>query len=216
MKFDDVLQQAKNAYQHSSPGKACPSDNILAAYIHQELSRESFQVLDEHLKRCEACRLRMLKMEVSRQKSDYFLEQGFRAALDDLRQTGLIPPETESPSAGVAQYFWELEESGQALTGQTSSVTREHYFTTQKGYLKITCAWGDALDDEPAFLWLGWEPGFAPEQAFSLQLVDLESRKVFFTLPPKITGTEEQRTFKEDELRFNPVRERWGIQLTIL
>ena len=188
---------------------------MLSAYVCQELSDDSAQALNEHVKQCEVCRLRSLKMEMFRQESDYFLEQGFQAALDEVRQSALAPPETEALPAVVAQYLWELEESGRALTGKTASVTREHYFATQKGCLKITCAWGDALDDEPAFLWLSWESDFAPDQAFSLQLVDVESRELFFTISPVVTASEEQRTFKEDELRFNPVRERWGIQLTI-
>lgn len=216
MKFNDLLQRAKHAYHHSEAGNECPSDDVLADYIYQELSDDSAQAVDEHVKQCKTCRVRALKIGLSKHESDIFLEQGFQTILGEMQHITLMPPETESLPAVVAHYFWELEESGRALTGRTAVVTREHCFQTERGTLEITCAWGDALEDEPAFIWLSWKSNFPPGQAFSIQFVDAESRDVRLAIPPEVTDSEEQRTFKEQELRFNPVRERWGLQLALL
>ena len=215
LNFDDLLKKAKKVYHTPQTGQDCPSAEILIDYVHRQLSEEISASVTEHLKQCQACRVKILKMDIERIEWDYMLEQGLQAVLEDMGWDSESTPKLPDLREGIAQYFWEIEETGQILTGKTPAITKEKTFDTEIGRITITCAWGDAVDGEPAFLWLSWETELTEERDFLIQLINPDTQGIRFTISPEIIKHESQRTFKQDELGFDPVREKWAIAISI-
>jgi hypothetical protein len=214
----DLIKTAREAYHASiPPGPECPPEEILVDYVHQQLPSEQYDRITEHRKRCEGCHVKLLKMEVENAAWDTTLDQGFQAALEDMRAESEELPQPPDLSEHIAQYFWELEETGYALTGKTATVTKEQTFETEIGRITIVCAWGDAVNGEPAFIWLSWQiEERLAEGSFAIHFVHPETRQDYFVVAPEIIEHEEQRTFKKDELGFDLVHEKWAILISIV
>jgi hypothetical protein len=94
-----------------------------------------------------------------------------------------VPEGAGSPLAVIPEH-WEPEGPGMRLAAAPSSVTQEKQFETEAGVIKITCAWGGASDNEPAFFWLSWDAHIAEESEFQIRLVNPDTRATRYEIRP--------------------------------
>lgn len=219
LNMKELIQSARDLYrQPPKPGATCPPEDVLVDYAHHQLRQELSEQIAEHCRECESCRMMILKMGTERIVWDNTLDEGVQAIVDDMQSMSKEPTFSVNQADVIARYVWEIEEGGYLLTGKTAGVTKEETFQTELGPIKVICAWGDAVDEEPAFIWLSWDYPEAnlSQYTFAIQFVHPETRTLFFAVPPEIVENEDQRTFSRETLGFDPVREKWSIEIAII
>lgn len=110
--------------------------------------------------------------------------------------------------------YWPLEGTGELLVAADASVTQEHEFDTVIGPIKIVCAYGRAVGEEPAFIWLSWDADIPKEREFLIRLVNSENHEIRYEVRPGTIRKGEQ-AFTAEELEFDPSEEKLAITLVI-
>lgn len=140
--------------------------------------------------------------------------QGFHARVG--RMLGSEASQGGKPdSDNVIQWVWEPEGAGMPLAAAPSSVTQEHQFETESGVINVTCAWGGATDNDPAFIWMAWDARIAPESEFQIRLINPDTRATRYEIRPGRIFKGDQ-TFTQEEIGFDPQREKWALSIVTL
>jgi len=119
-----------------------------------------------------------------------------------------------SDSGNVIPLFWEPEGAGMPLAAAPASVTQEHQFETQAGVINISCAWGGATGNEPAFIWMAWDAHLSEQSEFEIRLIHPDTRAIRYEIRPGRIYRGDQ-TFTQQEIGFDPLSEKWGLSVLI-
>ncbi len=192
-----------------------PTEELLHDYVWGALDRKASRVIRTHAAFCSGCMRQLRRLAQIRDES----EEQFLSWANTPKVEASLPEHAEkalSPDLldNLAIEFWEPIGAGEALVAASSSVMQEHEFHTKAGTVKVLCAWGQAVGDEPAFLWLSWNAELQDEQTFLIHLIDPELRTIRYEIDPKGIRQGNQ-TFTQDVLSFDPVGQKWAIAIVI-
>lgn len=180
-----------------------PTTEMLHEYVWAAMDENTSKIIRNHLSFCSICTQQIVSLGLIKQKA----EEGLLSWANQVKQ-----PEKEGLLGELAVEFWEPEGAGEALVAASSSVTQEHEFTTELGTIKIVCAWGQAVGDEPAFIWLSWDADIDAKSIFLIQLIHPETQTVHYEIRPG-TIRKGNQTFTQEVLGFDPVSEKWAISI---
>lgn len=180
-----------------------PTPEMLHEYVWAAMDENASKIIGNHLALCSICTQQIVRLGLIKEEA----EEGLLSWANHVEQPG-----KEGLLGELAIELWQPEGAGEALVAASSSVTQEHEFRTALGTIKIICAWGQAVGDEPAFIWLSWNADIDAESIFLIQLIHPETHIVHYEIRPgKIR--QGNQTFTQEVLGFDPVSERWAISI---
>ena len=75
LNFNVLLKDAQKAYHTLKAGVDCPLDEMLLDYVYHDIPKEESTEIAKHIKQCERCRIKTLKMEVDCIEWNYMFEK---------------------------------------------------------------------------------------------------------------------------------------------
>ena len=178
-----------------------PTADMLHDYAWESLTPEFAQTIRAHAAFCAPCARAILRLRQLRLDAERDLLHWADASLAPLTDM-------------LADEFWMPVGAGEALVAATSAVTQAHEFSTPFGAIYVTCAWGEAVADDPAFVWLSWNAGIPDDREFSIRLINPENQAIRYEIRPGRIRRGDQ-TFTSDALGFDPMRDKWGIAVAL-
>lgn len=199
----EVHSEAYLGKKHAVEDGPHPTTEMLHDYVWTAMDENTSKIIRNHLSFCSLCMQQIVSLGLIKQEA----EEGLLSWANQMKQS-----EKEGLLGEPALEFWEPEGAGEALVAASSSVTQEHEFRTEGGTIKIVCAWGQAVGNEPAFIWLSWDADLDAGSIFFIQLIHPETHSVYYEIRPG-TIWKGNQTFTQEVLGFDPVSEKWVISI---
>ncbi|MCP4405414.1 MAG: hypothetical protein GY801_49950 [bacterium] len=184
-----------------------PTKEMLLEYVWDTLDADKRSILRKHLACCPHCshlawRLGAIRRETDGKLASWSNEVEISAAHAPARGELLDVPALE---------YWGPVGAGEALVA-AGSVTQEHEFHTRAGLIKVVCAWGQTVGEEPAYIWLSWDADLQQDTSFVIRLLDPDTREMRYEIQPGAIRKGNQ-TFTQETLGFDPVGRKWAVSV---
>ena len=109
--------------------------------------------------------------------------------------------------------LWQPQWVGELVTA-ADIPEQEHVFRLEDGEIKISCSWRSQYNENPAYVWVSWWADISTPGELWVRFARPETETVLAEI---CLGThlEGEKVFTNDDLGFDPSREKWAISLIL-
>lgn len=203
-----MLAQAGRTRPGNAPAPHPPAEQLYH-YAAGALERQEAAQIRTHLVCCAECTRKALYL--------VRMAAPLRSMVDELQHTiADWQAQITSLSLGFvawATVLWQPEFAGMPVyAGDIPE--QEHVFSGKEGEIKITCAWRNTLNAQPAFIQFAW----LADVTAHCELValffnpDTKQKLAEFSLGTYFEGG---KILTSEDLKFNPSNEKWAIAILL-
>ncbi len=228
MNFEDILKDAKNVYAVLRTEKNCPSDDMLPDYVYGGLSETEYGQMQSHVKKCERCRVEVLRLEADRRAWENALESDPDAALSHILGKKGIRALKISEGAGIPVFVSEIKEhliswisplwepvwAGETVTAADIPEQEQNFEMDQGEYIHLSCYWQGKEGELDSFIRLTWNANIITYSTLWARFCDPKTMNILaeFCLGTDLSG---EKVLYCDELGFDPSSQKWAVSVIV-
>ncbi len=206
---------------------------------NQDLGQSMNEEVRVHITACQMCRSRVVKARAETVLADHLLSSAtLEALVESLGAYRLerVSEEIRARKVGEEHFseigkireltahfkdhlitwvspLWKPRWAGEVPTA-ADNPEQQHCYRTDDGYIEVSCFWRSAEERRGGYIGISWRAQIAKPSEFWIRFIEPELEQTYSELFLG-TGLVGEEFFLEEELGFDPWRQKWAISIVL-